>query len=708
MSAGDRKLLVRSCLAVAMIFFVAPKLEAVTEWPTATPESEGFNIGKLDRFRSTLRGNNTRALLIARHGKLVFEWYAPGYGKERPLGTASLAKALVGGDALMIALDEGRLHIDDLASKYIPAWKNDPLKKTITIRQLATHSSGLDDAEAPGYTHENLPGWKGAFWKRKPDPISIAIHDTPVVFEPGTRMGYSNPGMAALGYAITASLRGTETPDILTALRQRLCEPLGISDDEWRIGYGERYKVDGLNVYATWGGAKFTPRATAHIGQMMLQRGRWNGKQLFPEQLVREMTAYAGTALPNRGKEAFSMASGLGWWTNYDGILKAVPKDAFAGAGAGQEVLLVVPSLDLVLVRYGQYLGPQGEDRFWQDMETFLFEPVMEALRSGTGEAAYAPSPVIDNVRFAPKQAIVRRAVDSDNWPLTWGDDNAIYTSYGDGFGFKPFVDRKLSMGTAKVTGMPPQFSAVNLRSSSIERTGDGRKGPKASGILMVNGVLYLWVRNTGNAQLAWSGDHGKTWTWGFKFEESFGSPAFLNFGKNYAGARDRYVYVYSQDGPSAYHADDRIVLARVPKNQIRDRDAYRYFVRLRSDGNPVWSKSLSERGGAFSFPGHCQRTDAVYDPAIKRYLLAVAYSHGGGWGLYDAPEPWGPWTTVFHTLDWDLGGTHGYRFTTKWLSPDGLSGWMVFSGVKLRDITYDAFCVRHFTFHLRKAESHS
>ena len=698
--------LFRPLKSLPALILTAVPLFGHTDWPTASPESEGLNTTKLEAFKSTLSGNSTKAMLIARHGRIVFEWYAPGNDENKKQGTASLAKALVGGDSLMVALADGRIQVDDLASKYIPSWKNDPLKSRITIRQLATHSSGLEDAEAPGYSHADLPGWKGAFWKRHPDPVSLAVNQTPVIFTPGSRMAYSNPGMAALGYAVTASLRGSPASDILSALRDRICRPLGIPDEDWRISYGEHYDIDGLRVYATWGGAAFTPRATARIGQMMLRRGNWNGKQLFPAQLTRKMTAYAGTALPDRGKEAFSLASGLGWWTNYDGILKSVPRDAFAGAGAGQEVLLVVPSLDLVLVRNGQYLGPEGERRFWQDMERFLFAPVMDALRAGTGAAAYPPSPVVASVEFAPKEEIIRQAIDSDNWPMTWADDDAIYTSYGDGRGFQPFVERKLSMGMAKLSGRPPDFSAANLRSDSIERTGDGRNGPKASGILMVDGILYLWVRNTGNSQLVWSDDHGKTWTWGFKFHRSFGSPAFLNFGKNYAGARDGYVYTYSQDGPSAYQADDRIVLARVPTGKIRDRAAYEYFVNFDAKGTPVWSSEITERGGVFSFPGHCQRTDAIYDAGLKRYLLAVAYSHGGAWGLYDAPEPWGPWSTAFHTDDWGLGGTHGYRFINKWLSPDGLSGWMVFSGVKLPAITYDAFCVRHFEYHLRKAES--
>src|SRR5262249_46040267 len=153
---------------------------------------------------------------------------------------------------------------------------------------------------------------------------------------------------------------------------------------------------------------------------------------------------------------------------------------------------------------------------------------------------------------------------DSDNWPITWADDDSQYTSYGDGSGFPPYTEKKLSMGFARVDGPPNAFHGTNIRSATGERTGNGAAGAKSSGMLMVDGVLYMWVRNTRNSQLAWSEDHGRTWQWGFRFDTSFGSPSFLNFGRNYAGARDGFVYVYSQDGPSAYESSDRVVLARV------------------------------------------------------------------------------------------------------------------------------------------------
>ncbi len=318
-------------------------------------------------------------------------------------------------------------------------------------------------------------------------------------------------------------------------------------------------------------------------------------------------------------------------------------------------------------------------------------------LGAATGAPAqppYPPSPIIKQVTFDPVSAIVRKAVGSDNWPITWADDGHMYTSYGDGWGFEPKTDIKLSQGLAKIIGPPTDFRGENIRSETGERTGDGPKGAKASGMLMVDGVLYMWVRNTGNSQITWSSDHAKTWEWGFKFDTSFGCPTLLNFGKNYEGARDDYVYSYSQDGPSAYVAYDRVVLARVPKDRIRDRSAYEFFERLDENGQPVWTKDVNKRGAAFSHPGKCRRMDVVYNPALKRYIMIQGFDHDSGFGIFDAPAPWGPWTTAFYTEKWDVEQAHGYRLPSKWISADGTTMYVVFCCAG----HYDAFAVRRMT----------
>ncbi|HEY66293.1 MAG TPA: DUF4185 domain-containing protein [Caldilineae bacterium] len=478
-------------------------------------------------------------------------------------------------------------------------------------------------------------------------------------------------------------------------------DPIGVSEGEWSIGYGGPFEVDGLKLYANWGGAEFTARAVARVGRLMMHKGEWQGRRLVDAAWVDRVLSYAGTPLPDRPPGNPQPAPTLGWYTNHDGVWPAVPRDAFAGAGAGHQVLLVVPSLDLIIVRNGELLDdPEAGEGFWGALEKYLFNPIMEAIvdqdaATATTNTPYPRSEVIRQVTFAPVSTIIRKGVDSDNWPITWADDGDMYTAYGDGWGFEPRTERKLSLGFAKVIGSPPDFQGVNIRSPSGEREGDGALGPKASGMLMVDGVLYMWVRNVGNSQLAWSKDHGRTWEWGFRFETSFGCPTFLNFGRNYEGARDEYVYVYSQDGPSAYESYDQVVLARVLKDRIRDREAYEFFQRLDDAGEPVWTPDIHQRGPVFRYLGRCQRMDVVYNPGLRRYLLALGFNHRGGWGIFDAPEPWGPWTTAFHTVYWGLGNTHYYRLPSKWISADGRTMYLVFSGRTYDGVIYDAFCVR-------------
>jgi hypothetical protein len=292
---------------------------------------------------------------------------------------------------------------------------------------------------------------------------------------------------------------------------------------------------------------------------------------------------------------------------------------------------------------------------------------------------------------WAPKATIVRKAEGGDNWPATWADDGRLYTAYGDGWGFRPFVEEKLSMGFASVVGSPESFKGTNIRTLSGEATGQGEAGRKASGMLMVDGVLYVLVRNAGNAQLGWSADYARTWEWAeWRFTESFGYPTFLNFGKNYDGARDDFVYIYSPDSDSAYEPADQMVLARVRKSRVREREAYEFFKEIGLWGDPVWTDKIKERGAVFSHPGRCYRIGVSYNRALSRYLWCQIHPESeddrgprfqGGFGVYEAPEPWGPWRTVYFTSAWDVGPGETSSFPTKWMSDDGKTIHLLFSG---------------------------
>lgn len=687
-----------SLLAAPLAFSAErPAAPPKFEWRSATPESQGLSTARLDSFWRDLKKRGTTALLVIRNDRIVFEQYAGEQAVDKPHYTASMAKALVGGVSLMLAMNDGLIDPDDLACKYIPQWKGDPKKSKITIRQLATHTSGVSDAEQDDIPHNKLTGWKGDFWNRKPDPFTISRDKAPVIFDPGTSFSYSNPGMAMLSYAVTASLKEAPVKDIRTLIKTRIMDPIGVPPNEWSIGYGTTYNIDGLPLVANWGGGGYTARATARVGRLMLRGGEWEGVQLVESPIVERVTR-----------------EGLAWWANQrpDGSLrlKAAPRDAFWGAGAGHQVLFVVPSLNLICVRNGGTLDSSIDYDAARDR--YLLTPLMETLEpqaasapaSETAKPPYPPSPAIKSIHWAPAASIRRDAKDSDNWPLTWADDDALYGAYGDGTGFAPKLKGKVSLGIAKITGMPPDFKGENVR-TNIEAKGDGRNGPKASGLLMVDGALYLLARNRGNSQVAWSADHGKTWVWcDWKFTESFGHPTFLNFGKNYAGSRDRYVYVYSDDDGDAYVPADRFVLARVPRDKIRERAAYEFFRKLGEDGQPLWSKNIRDRGAVFTAPGWCYRSLISYNPALKRYLWCQVlpgsrHPQGprfeGGFGVFDAPEPWGPWTTVFFTPAWDVGPGEMSGFPTKWISPDGKRLHLVFSGD-------DSFSVRAAELTLR------
>lgn len=127
------------------------------DWATISPVGAGLDPAKLEAWRTSLAAHRTTGLIVIRRGRIALEWYAPGWDANRPHGTASMAKALVGGMSLAVAMSDGRISPDDPASKYIAGWRADPLKSKITIRQLATHTSGISDAEEEGIAHDQLP-----------------------------------------------------------------------------------------------------------------------------------------------------------------------------------------------------------------------------------------------------------------------------------------------------------------------------------------------------------------------------------------------------------------------------------------------------------------------------------------------------------------------------------------------------------------------
>jgi len=144
------------------------------------------------------------------------------------------------------------------------------------------------------------------------------------------------------------------------------------------------------------------------------------------------------------------------------------------------------------------------------------------------------------------------------------------------------------------------------------------------------------------------------------------------------------------------------MILARVPKDRIRDGNAYEYLKEM-CDGSPVWTEAISQRGAVFSFPGGCNRADVAYNAPLKRYFMTLrSRAKNGGrnhFGIYDAPEPWGPWTVVYYSQTWEgkklSEGNGGWgesqHIPGKWISEDGKEFFLIFAGD-------DSFAVRKAT----------
>src|SRR5208283_3521530 len=170
----------------------------------------------------------------------------------------------------------------------------------------------------------------------------------------------------------------------------------------------------------------------------------------------------------------------------------------------------------------------------------------------------YPPSPVIRSITWH-WETYRTAAPGSDLWPVTWADDDHLYTAWGDGGGFGGTdSDGRVSMGFARIEGMPESFHGTNINGGkNPQHPASFPKKGKTAGLAFVDGVLYASINlqdgpwpNVNHA-LAWSTDRGATWTkadWLFpKGVASFQPARFVQFGKDYTGvpaALAGYVYL--------------------------------------------------------------------------------------------------------------------------------------------------------------------
>jgi len=476
---------------------------------------------------------------------------------------------------------------------------------------------------------------------------------------------------------------------------ERVFTPLGIQREDlvWRKNQYRPTQIEGIARREFSSGISANVDAMASIGLLMLHGGRWRDEQLIPSHFVdlvrqpvakfAEVPVHINSLSPDDYKTNAPRHYGLLWWNNTDGTLTNVPRDACWSWGLYASLILVEPSLDIVVARAGNSWLRKPGGAHYDPLRPF-FEPIMAAV---TASGQPKRSSFVKKIRWSPPEAILRVAKGSDNWPLTWADDDALYGAYGDGHGFEPFVPEKLSLGLVRINGGPDKFHGENLRAPSLEARGGGSRGRKGSGLLCMKGVLYLWARNAGNSQLAWSDDHGRSWSCvDWKQTNSFGCPTFVNFGRDYERNQDGFVYVCSPDADDAYGVADRFVLARVAMQRIQERQAYEFYAGGAEVGQVRWTTNIQSRVGVLSRAQSCYCPSVTFNAPLGRFLLVHARpkEHSrdgdgkidvrfhGGLVIYEAAQPWGPWSVAFDTDNWDVGPGESVSFPSKWISSDG------------------------------------
>jgi len=331
-------------------------------WETASLESVKLNEGRLRALSEGIKNGTYKGIhsvLIVKDGKLVFEEYFPlevGDRREQSLKrvalaplysvTKSVTSILVG-----IAIDQAKIeNVHQKISTFFPEYADlfdKSERKNLRLRDLLTMTSGQawDEWSYP-YTD---PRNDHAKMVRDDNPIRYLL-GRPLEAEPGGKFTYNSGLSLALGEILFKST-GLRADKFAARF---LFEPLGITDSYW-MKYPDA-------LVETGGGLYLRPRDMAKLGQLFLNKGRWNGKQVVSEKWVEESTRnQLGSARIPEG----ARATGYGylWWrTPFTSGERAV--ECYSARGRGGQFIFVFPAQRMVAVFTG-----------WND-NALLFQPM--------------------------------------------------------------------------------------------------------------------------------------------------------------------------------------------------------------------------------------------------------------------------------------------------------------------------------------------
>jgi CubicO group peptidase (beta-lactamase class C family) len=303
-------------LPFVAVIALGTSLCAAADLPRSSPEAQGVASSGVQSFIEAMDKIDTmNSVMLLRHGHVIAEaWWAP-YDAQSPHSLYSLSKSFTS-TAVGLAVAEGKLSVDDEVLKFFP--DDAPAEPSANLKAMR-----VSDLLRMSTGHQAEPG-------RKPDePWTKTFLAQPVPFKPGTHFLYNTSAT----YMLSAIVQKVTGQTVLDYLRPRLFEPLGIEHPTWEPSpQGVSAGGFGLNVRT---------EDIARFGQLYLQKGKWQGKQLVPEAWVDTATARQ-TSNGSSPKSDWDQGYGYQFWRCRHG--------AFRGDGAFGQYCVVMPEQDAVLV----------------------------------------------------------------------------------------------------------------------------------------------------------------------------------------------------------------------------------------------------------------------------------------------------------------------------------------------------------------------
>lgn len=268
------------------------------------------------------------SVIVMQNSKVIFERYY-GFSQVNTLHPISSVTKSITSLAIGICLDKGLItSIDEPISKFLPefstVYMEQPHKSKIVIRHLLNQTSGFDwDEWTIHYSYAgnqlvNLSHYTGNWVDY--------IMNLPLKTEPGNVFNY-NSGNSELLKEIVCRVSGT---DFIEFVNSNLLIPLGISNFYWEGYSGNRQPA--------WGGLSLTSRDMLKFGLIMLNNGKYGGKQIVSNSWV--------TSSSYMPVDAGNSRYGLHWWVNY---LEATNEPFYYAAGYGDQYIFILPSKSMVV-----------------------------------------------------------------------------------------------------------------------------------------------------------------------------------------------------------------------------------------------------------------------------------------------------------------------------------------------------------------------